>query len=159
MTSSCYICLCGTVYNIILWWTWLDQDPTIWMIQYHKTSFLMTAQTSEAMQWNINALAEGRPGENHFSVMNSDIKSISLLGHVEHQIRSVARSRFNWWRAGTSNYIPQLLWDVITCPCHWYLLLTQRISNKRLTFWLHTCSKIPNLLWFLHRRYSRLKRF
>ena len=39
------------------------------------------------MQWSINALAEGRPGENHFSVMNSDIKSISLLGHVEHQIR------------------------------------------------------------------------
>ena len=23
--------------------------------------------------------------------------------------------------AGTSNYIPQYLWDVITCPCPWYL--------------------------------------
>ena len=22
-------------------------------------------------------------------------------------------------RAGTSNYIPQILWGVITCPCHW----------------------------------------
>ena len=29
-------------------------------------------------------------------------------------------------RAGTSNYIPQILWDVITCPCLWYLLLTHR---------------------------------
>ena len=28
-------------------------------------------------------------------------------------------------KAGTSNYIPQYLWDVITCPCPWYLLLTQ----------------------------------
>ena len=28
-------------------------------------------------------------------------------------------------RAGTSNYIPQKLWDVITCPCPWYLLLAQ----------------------------------
>ena len=28
-------------------------------------------------------------------------------------------------RAGTSNYIPQFLWDVITCPCPWYLLLAQ----------------------------------
>ena len=27
-------------------------------------------------------------------------------------------------RAGTSNYIPQILWDVITCPCPWYLFLT-----------------------------------
>ena len=25
-------------------------------------------------------------------------------------------------RAGTSNYIPQYLWGVITCPCPWYLL-------------------------------------
>ena len=29
-------------------------------------------------------------------------------------------------RAGTSNYIPQHLRDVITCPCPWYLLVTQR---------------------------------
>ena len=28
-------------------------------------------------------------------------------------------------RAGTSNYIPQILWEVITCPCPWYLLLAQ----------------------------------
>ena len=28
-------------------------------------------------------------------------------------------------RAGTSNYIPHFLWDVITCPCPWYLLLAQ----------------------------------
>ena len=28
-------------------------------------------------------------------------------------------------RVGTSNYIPQYLWDVITCPCPWYLLLAQ----------------------------------
>ena len=27
------------------------------------------------------------------------------------------------WRAGTVSYIPQYLWDVITCPCPWYLLL------------------------------------
>ena len=26
-------------------------------------------------------------------------------------------------RAGTSNDIPQILWDVITCPCPWYLLV------------------------------------
>ena len=29
------------------------------------------------------------------------------------------------WRAGTSNYIPQILWDVITCPCPPYLLVVQ----------------------------------
>ena len=42
-----------------------------------------------------------------------------------------------WWlvcqkqvsRAGTSNYTPQLLWDVITCTCPWYLLLARKSSN------------------------------
>ena len=29
-------------------------------------------------------------------------------------------------RTGTSNYILQILWDAITCPCHWYLLLAQQ---------------------------------
>ena len=28
-------------------------------------------------------------------------------------------------RVETSNYIPQYMWDIITCPCPWYLLLTQ----------------------------------
>ena len=26
-------------------------------------------------------------------------------------------------RTGTNNYIPHYLWDVITCPCPWYLLM------------------------------------
>ena len=29
-------------------------------------------------------------------------------------------------RAGTSNYMPQILWDAISCPCSWYLLLAQQ---------------------------------
>ena len=32
-------------------------------------------------------------------------------------------------RAGTSNYIPQYLWDVITCPSPWYLPLMMTSSN------------------------------
>ena len=28
-------------------------------------------------------------------------------------------------KGGTSNHIPQYMWDVITCPCHWYLLLAR----------------------------------
>ena len=48
---------------------------------------------------------------------------------------------------GTSNYIPQILWDVITCPCPWYLLLALKSSirfsdNDSTGFWppglLHT---------------------
>ena len=31
-------------------------------------------------------------------------------------------------RSGTSHYIPQCLWDVITCPCPWYLSMSQHFS-------------------------------
>ena len=41
-----------------------------------------------------------------------------------------------WWlvsqkqvsMAWTCNYIPQILWDVIACPCHWHLLLARKFS-------------------------------
>ena len=33
-------------------------------------------------------------------------------------------------RAGASNYIPQILWDVITCPCLRYLHLAHQSSNE-----------------------------
>ena len=52
-------------------------------------------------------------------------------------------SLFSWWlvyqkqvsRAGTSNYIPHYLWDVITCPCPWYMLLAHKSSTVR-RWWL-----------------------
>ena len=47
-------------------------------------------------------------------------------------------------RAGTSNYIRQTLWDVITCPCPWYLLLAHRFSYDLLR--IHGCSGPPGLL-------------
>ena len=31
-------------------------------------------------------------------------------------------------KGGAKNYIPQILWDVITYPCTWYRLLAQRSS-------------------------------
>ena len=37
-------------------------------------------------------------------------------------------------RLGTSNYISQKLWDVITCPCPWYLLLAQQSWNVYVSF-------------------------
>ena len=33
-------------------------------------------------------------------------------------------------RAGTSNYLPQYPWDVITCPCPWNLLLAHKSQIK-----------------------------
>ena len=40
-------------------------------------------------------------------------------------------------RAGTSNYIPQYLWDVITCPCPKYLLQVHKSKLFRYRTWNH----------------------
>ena len=67
---------------------------------------------------------------------------------------------FRCSRAGTSNYIPQILWDVITCPCPWYLLLTHT-HNPHINFAVYlmktcivfcysragTSNYIPKMLW------------
>ena len=60
-------------------------------------------------------------------------------------------------RAWTSNYIPQYLWDVITSPCPWYLLLCNRwveiaftLSTKIGTIHDYsTCQEICTLLHFV----------
>ena len=39
-------------------------------------------------------------------------------------------------KAGTINYIPQIVWDIITCTWAWYLPLTQTSSYNLFTFLL-----------------------
>ena len=66
-----------------------------------------------------------------------------------------ARSMYHS-RTWTSNYIPQILWDVITCPCPWYLLLVQHSSiycaiyseSRRLynAWWRHQMETFSALL-------------
>ena len=51
--------------------------------------------------------------------------------------------------AGKSNSIPQILWDGITCPCPWYLLLTE---HSQFALWFV-------LLWFDKSRFRILQRY
>ena len=44
-------------------------------------------------------------------------------------------------RARVSDYIPQILCDVITCPCHWYLLLAQYSSYDMMAFYVMNVGK------------------
>ena len=46
-------------------------------------------------------------------------------------------------RTGTSNYIPQILWDVITCPRPWYLLVAHRSPYRQLLSSSLACLDIP----------------
>ena len=72
-----------------------------------------------------------------------------------------------WSRPGTIYYIPQILWDVITCLCHWYLLLAQHssygLSGKWNKFHRHNSKKqwIKTLTFLLGTwlDYLELERF
>ena len=48
-------------------------------------------------------------------------------------------------RERTGNYIPFMLWDVISCPCRWYLLLAQHCPHFSVTslYWgTHTIALV-----------------
>ena len=43
-------------------------------------------------------------------------------------------------RAGTINYIPRYLWDIITCPCPWCLVLAKHSYETHANIWIkHQC--------------------
>ena len=54
-------------------------------------------------------------------------------------------------RAGTCNCIPQYLWDVVTCPCPWYLLLahksTYEVTANRKPFFFKLQLQLFTNLW------------
>ena len=51
------------------------------------------------------------------------------------------------WREGTSNYILQYLWDVITWQCPWHMLLTQY-------FWIDPCFWGLFYLYWVSQRHT-----
>ena len=88
-----------------------------------------------------------------FSKINSGVlcqKQVSMAGTSNYILQilwDVITCPCPWYllleqlsRAGTRNYIPQILWDVITCPYPWYLLLAQ-VSRAG------TRNYIPQILW------------
>ena len=59
----------------------------------------------------------------------------TMTKFVYHILGLVCRKQIS--RAGTSNYIPQILWDVITCPCPWYLILVHQSSYMYICIWYY----------------------
>ena len=50
-------------------------------------------------------------------------------------------------RARVCNYIPQILWNVITCPCPWYLFWrTCGLVCQKQVSWTGTSDYIPQIL-------------
>ena len=84
-----------------------------------------------------------------------------LYGYTRHAWQFIWRLKHNLRKhftykdikAGTSNSLPPILWDVITCPCPWYLLLTQH-SSHRVHFKKYMCMVnallcIVSIWWWL----------
>ena len=55
-------------------------------------------------------------------------------------------------KAGTSNYIPQIMWDVITCPCPWYVMTSSNGNIFRVTG--HLCGEFTGPRWIPHTKAS-----
>ena len=71
----------------------------------------------------------------HITCCEKSITFTRRLPHIHIQIITwndglctISRYRRH---AGTSNYIPQYLWDIVTCPCPPYLLLAHKSTHMQ----------------------------
>ena len=77
----------------------------------------------------------------YYSVAFSHLSYQRKFIYVIFKWRLVCQQQIS--RAGTSNYIPQYLWNVITCPCPWYLILPQKSSNELQDYSSGSSDNIP----------------
>ena len=70
--------------------------------------------------------AIGWPTSNAFAVCCKIIPIGDRLSYGRNDVKIVAPEIST--KAGSKNYIPLYLWDVITCPCPWYLPLALKFS-------------------------------
>ena len=90
---------------------------------------------SDQLQWNFSYNGNSFCHENELWKCDK-ISAIFVKALMSWMIRRCVVAYFSWGlgyqkqvsRAETSNYIPQIPWDVITCPSSWYLLLTHHFS-------------------------------
>ena len=104
-----------------------------------------------------------------------DSKNFSLTSWPN--LDSEISRRYLVLRTGTSDHIPQILWDAITCPCPWCLLLAHRspclvtsihcticiilfkdyVGQKNCLNLYSFCSSWPNLASEISWRYLALR--
>ena len=116
--------------------TWVS-----WHLKSLATRLLMQQLVQANAKENIKvphhwAFCEGNPPVTHGPPLQraSKVENISMswdcttgLAWHDYIWELVCQKQVS--RAGTSNYIPQKLWDVITYPCPWYLLLAYKSSH------------------------------
>ena len=67
----------------------------------------------------------------------------ALLGTILSGLIQIKFSQVS--RGGRSNYMPQILWVVITCPCPWYPLLLNKYSYVLEPIITFLCSLEPSV--------------
>ena len=122
-----------------------------WLIYWHiyaSCKFLSLAQVMAC--WSQTVASGIRLGMHPANERRCYIVTMSVIGwvhywtdpwactnedpihwYIVHQASTSQRitACYNWGvlcqKQVSNNHIPQFLWDVITCPCPWYLLLAQ----------------------------------
>ena len=87
-----------------------------------KRNFLMiflawvtvNIETNWALLFTIPRL----PSHHHHITYSADHHA--TIPYISNDPHITVRGTFQVLRAGTSNYIPHILWAVITCPCPWH---------------------------------------
>ena len=128
-------CLAGALQNYVislkLWCLiWKHDFVTIFVVMFSRTFIPMTHQSGELSTDSqaTHTLTYNQRGKINIIRGKYIMKQWEKLMFFWNPpvIRMLCKRLVS--RAGTSNYTPQHLWDVITCPCPSYLLLIKHFS-------------------------------
>ena len=139
LTQLCTCCSKGHVFHMIITAASHEHYGISYYQQlncFFKNLVRLTAMNISKICFSLwgNPLAIGgltsQRASNVVSVSKSWQHHVTMYWSIKLYWNVIVTSTY---RAGTSNYIPQYLWDVIICPCLWYLFLSlppEHITNQ-----------------------------
>ena len=121
--------------------TWRGYIQVKWWAKASSVRALVYLAMCESYIWTMNLVILSLT----YSLVPNEVSRTGTSNCIPPYMWDVITCPCPWylpkdiWRTGTSNCIPQYLWDVITCPCPWYL--PKDISRTG------TSNCIPQYLW------------
>ena len=114
-------------WHLFSWWSTYQRD------NFDSDNCLVSNRRQDIMWTNVEPMFTDTYTSYQATVCYTYLFMITMTGICHGVLGAWWQERV--WRAGTSNYIPQILWDVMICPCPWYILLTQQSWFPFLSRW------------------------
>ena len=132
VTMSHCLSLAGRIHILIPGFVWFIYPYSSELHYFHRGNHMLDSESFYNANFVITGGIAGCQNDNlhcgqWWQSWHSENCQFSVYDVIYDDIWGLA-SQKQASRVGISNYIPQYLWDVISCPCHLYLLPAHKSS-------------------------------